>query len=196
MKKILKFTALSAVLLVLAGVMVSCNRDDDKPPQFYFEAYINGQRFVNAAPDMGYVQASYAPQHNSLAVLGVSSQLGLMRFLINNPSIGKFDSAYLFLGWEMLNWQDIHIFDSEYSWVKITEYDTVNQIVAGTFQFIGRFPLIDIRTSEYIFEYKDVKITEGRFRTDFFHITFPPFGSPNEHLHYLTQSQLLRLQTP
>jgi len=197
MKTFLKFTVLSAVLLMLAGGFVSCNRDDDKPPQFYFEAYINGQRFVNGMPGFQFVQVWYFPQQNSLSVVGVSGDLGVSIFIYDVFDEGKHDFVHLHFS-PMLNWQDVRVSDNAYSWVNITEFDSgLGQTVAGTFQFIGTFPIIDRRTGEYTSEYKELKITEGRFRSANLMYSFSSsFDSSSELLHYLTQSRLLKLQTP
>jgi len=211
-------TSFKIILAFALFVLVSCNKDKNEPEsEFYFECYFNGERFVNLIQTcsegiktpavFGYYNRQEDDPisggvRNSLSVFGISDQSGRferIEFSFHYPDEGKYDSVYLFfpiihpdgsrgssLGW---------IYNED-SWVVITKFDTVNQIVSGTFQFIGQGLFLDWGSGENSKEYvRDVKITEGRFNAQLYRISYPPYSLDPVNLHHFAKSQIPKQQT-
>jgi len=195
MKTFLKIAVLLAVLLVLAGLTVSCDRDrdNDEPrpsePEFYFEAYINGQRSVS----MRQTTSEGEELHALWAMFwrggeGYSDFLVLHTWTYQNQYIslaaslyhfgeGKADSVLV----ELHN-STYRILDCENSWLIITKFDTVNLIVSGTFQFVGKHPLFYGNEEQCLFGY--LRITNGRFNTRFYDVNNTGFrNTVRSHLN-------------
>jgi len=213
MKKILKFTALSAVLLMLAGGFVSCNRDNDEPktpepelpsyPEspFYFECYVDGERFVQRPGIRLILEDSTIVPSGTFAhfetrgsydwvgieimqIVGIETSSQMGTIVISIQNfLGEGRYDTIFL---QLNNELWKIFDCEHSWVVITEFDTINQTVSGMFQFVTEGCLIYVHRPgmrEPVFA--DIRITEGRFYTPYFTRPHPSHVSHDPNFQIL-----------
>jgi len=226
MKTFLKFTVFSAVLLMLAGVAVSCDRDNDKElyiPFGTFKFYLNGELFEGFDRHHeeehrrdSLLQAFYfpgivfgdPPSNPWEREWGISSRLrpsshsliSGIYFVVDFSGVGKQQPIHLALDANpAYRVGHLQLFDNRSSWVIITKLDTINMITEGTFQMIGQYYLFDNEKWEYVLT--DIRITNGRFNLPLLFNDFrgvPGRSHCTQFLPYTIQSLLLesRIRTP
>jgi len=201
---------------MLAGGFVSCNRDNDEQktpePEFYFEGYLNGKHFTNGTwrlfdewrpveeirpavgtfynPDSLVINGRYylrlIIQGWNMAPVSTYSYPPIplptdISIALRYTCEGKHNAVYI-----SINSSRSKLFDNESSWITIRKFDTINKIVAGTFQFVGYY---SFESSDQPIDVK-IKITEGRFRAPLHRLQMASPRSP-----YDVKLQMLKLLT-
>ena len=167
------FLILFTVLLFTAN---QCQKEDlnGLPPETQkgkntFGCYVDGELFVKmrGGPTQDPLKATYYREKNYLFLRCISFDRQYISLHIDNPQEKKNNSLRSGLYMTNYNPENIsHFFLCEdCSHVFITKFDTINRIVSGTFEFMGRCAYVsrDTLTNIYCSEESTVQITKGRF---------------------------------